>query len=373
MRKEVFPGATIGIYGDDNRAADLAMQAQKMGYQVAVLSNHKKAPALRFADYRFVADVENWQQAQDEFVGLSEITTYASDWLPFSMTERLDADKLPQGKDMLELTDDHALSRALFESQSMNILPYVMVSSLDEVALAAKQLGYPVVVKPIFKHQHHEETLVLEGEWDLGRVARLIDGSTLIMQTWLTDVREFAMTAVRDQKGELSIYPMRETQIDEQNFRRAWLVSDVTDEFHQEIESITRRLGQALNYVGAYTVSFLYNTQNGFLYVRDVAGGITETTQLYGVATNVSVEEQHLRAITGQAMKSVMLVDHAMMMPFTEWQEERLYRHWSIKSNWDIVRYQEVDEHQQAGYVLVTGTTTDNIMNQLKIANIWDF
>jgi 5-(carboxyamino)imidazole ribonucleotide synthase len=371
MQETLLPGLTIGIYGQNRASQDLVIAAKKMGYHTAVLSVESKAPALEYADLKFIAQSENWQQVQNEFSTLSNMITYGSSWLPSQLIDKLDLEKLPQGKEMLELTDDHAMSRALFESQSMNILPYVMVSTLNEVVEAAKQLGFPVVVKPIFKHQQHERTVVLQGEWDLGNVAGLIDGSTLIVQTWLDNVREFAMTAVRNQKGEFVFYPLRQTEVDENGLRRAWIVENVTPEFSDEVRAITQRLGDAVNYVGAYSVSFLYGN-NGFLYVRDLAAGITETARVYDLATNIAVPEQHLRAITGQALINVELIKPTVLMPFVDGQKAALYRHWQIKPEWRISTFWEHQE-KQAGYVLASGEKTDDLLNQLKIANVWKF
>lgn len=373
MQETILPGATIGIYGENMASSDLILAAQKMGYQTAALSVNAKAPILNYADYKFVIQADNWQQVNAEFSAISNMVTYASAWLPSQLIDDLAVEKLPQGKEMLDLTDDHAMSRALFESQSMNILPYTMVSTLEEVEAAAKKLGFPVVIKPIFKHRHHEKTVILHGEWDLGNVASLIDGSTLIIQTWLENVREFAITAVRGQNGDYVFYPIRQTELDEFGLRRAWTLDKLTSDFQTEVQTIARRLGDALAYVGAYSVSFLYS-DSGFLYVRDLAAGITETMKLYELATNISVPEQHLRALTGQALVAVKPIAPVVLMPFTHDQLTALYRHWQIKPEWRISVFSaDTAVGQQAGYVLASGLPLDDLLNQLKIANIWKF
>ena len=154
MSLEFLPGSTIGILGDDMMSQYVAQVAHNMGYNVAAYSTNPEAPVLSEADYRFVETAGDLTALQN-FLALSSMVTYTSSWLPAKVIDALAESRLPQGTDLLQLTDDHALGRAFAESQSLNILPYETVSSLDEVAHAAADLGYPVVVKPIFKHKHH--------------------------------------------------------------------------------------------------------------------------------------------------------------------------------------------------------------------------
>jgi 5-(carboxyamino)imidazole ribonucleotide synthase len=368
----LYPGATIGVIGSDDIARDAVITAQSLGYRVAVLAKTKTSYALSAADFKFV-DSGTDQQSVDEFFALSNLVTYTGPWLSADVRDRLKMENAPQGSVLLELTDDHALSRAFLESQSMNILPYEFAASLEEVEAAGDHLGFPVVVKPIFKHRHHESTVVLRGAWDIGLVAPLIDGGTLLVQSWLEDVHEYELTAVRTAGGDFSIYPIRQTAVDEKHLRRAWTVGDINDDFYEEIEKVVKRLGNTLNYVGAYSVSFLYS-DTGNLYVRDVTAGVSPTDKLYDVATNVPVMEQHLRALIGQALADIMLVSPAVLMPFSDKQVAELQRHWQIKPEWRVRYFNNAVMAPQAGYVLAaSGASSKDLLLQMQVAGVWQF
>jgi 5-(carboxyamino)imidazole ribonucleotide synthase len=370
--RNLFPGATIGIIGNDNMARDMAIAAKIAGYNVAVLAKDADSLALSVADFKFVA-TKNSRQAEEEFFGLATMVTYSSEWVPENLIDDLKAEEVPQGTDMLELTADHALSRAFLESQSMNVLPYELVSTLEEAGAAGVRLGFPVSVKPIFKHGRANETVILRGSWDLGLVAPLIDGGTLIVQSWLDGAHEYELTAVRNVDGGFDLYPLRETAIDEQFMHRSWTVGDINDDFYEEVASIVRRVGEGLSYVGAYSVSFLYST-TGNLYVRDVVPGVTPTNKLYDVATNVPVVEQHIRAITGQSLASVVFVAPAVMMPFTDAQIPDLQRHWQIKPDWHVQYFNNPHMAPQAGIVLASsGASSRDILMQMQVAGVWLF
>ena len=371
MSLEFLPGSTIGILGDDMMSQYVAQVAHNMGYNVAAYSTNPEAPVLSEADYRFVETAGDLTALQN-FLALSSMVTYTSSWLPAKVIDALTESRLPQGTDLLQLTDDHALGRAFAESQSLNILPYETVSSLDEVAHAAADLGYPVVVKPIFKHKHHDDTVILRGDWDLGLVAPMIDGGTLIVETWLDDVQEFAMTAVRGVTGDIKIYPLRQTAVATDHMRRAWTIGDIADDLMTVMLGVTEQVGEALQYIGAYNVAFFYSS-TGNLYIRDIAAGFQETAAVYTATTNVSVAEQHVRAITGQALSDILINQAAIYMPFTTEQVPALMRHWEIQANWQIYFYRFPDTTGKAGYVLACGPSVTLLFNQLHVAGVWQF
>lgn len=371
MSFEILPEATIGIISDNIMGKYLAQAAHNMGYNVAAYSTTPNTPILQEADYCFVDNGDALVEFEN-FLALATIVTYTSGWLPAKLTAALKDANVPQGTELLELTDDHALGRAFSESQALNLLPYESVSSLDEVAAAVRNLGYPVVVKPIFKHKHHDDTVILRGDWDLGLVAPLIDGGALLVETWLDNLQEFSITAVRNQQGQVQLYPIRQTQRIANNLRRAWTIDDLSDEVAAVMVEITTKIAQTTTVVGAFSVNFFYSA-TGNLYVRDITGGIEDTAILYDVTTSFSVINQHLRAITGQALADVLLTQAGIYMPVTAEQKPALLRHWQIQPNWQVYLTTSPAVDQPAGYVLATGVAAMQLFNQLHVAGVWDF
>lgn len=371
MSYEILPGATIGIIGEGITSRYLAQAAHNMGYQVAAYSSTAESAVFKDADYRFLGDKDNDDEIES-FAALSNMITYTSAWLPTQITDKLANQTVPQGTTILDITDDHALAKAFYENESLNILPYETGSSLDEIAQAGARLGYPIIVKPIFKHKHIDDQVILRGDWDLGLVAPLIDGGTLLVEPWLENTKSFVMTAVRGSHDDTTLYPLRQVETPEQGLTRAWTVGDVSDEIVTEIKHVTEKLGRALNYIGAYDVTFLVS-ENGTLYLRNVIPGLSKTTVLYDVSVNISVTMQHLRAVTGQRLAEVIFEESAVYMPITEKEADKLYRHWQIQPRWQISMYQLPSLLPQMGHVLAVGSSSEQLLNQLHVAGVWQF
>ncbi|MBM7617834.1 5-(carboxyamino)imidazole ribonucleotide synthase [Weissella uvarum] len=368
MSGNILPGATIGILGDDIMSNYVAQVAHRQGYTVAAYSDFAEAPVMKEADYRFVG-----REELVNFMGLSDLITYASSWVPSDVINTLELAQanVPQGYDLISFTDDHALSKAFAEEQAFNITPYEIGTSLDDVASAARNLGYPVIVKPIARHHHENHAVVLKGAYDLGKVAPLIDGAPVIIESWLEHVQEYSMTAVRDQNGEFVYYPLRQRITDKNKLHSAWTVGDIENSVRQEMREITTKIGNSLNYVGAYAVHFFY-ADSGTLYLCDVTAGTERVDLMYNISCNCSVEAQHMRALTGQKLMPIKVLQESAYLPLVEADLDKLALHWGIQENWTINLYPTIPYSQQRGHVVVTGDNTTEMLNQIQVANIWD-
>ena len=135
---------------------------------------------------------------------------------------------------------------------------------------------------------------------------------------------------------------------------------------------MTEKLGQALNYIGAYDVTFLVS-ENGTLYLRNTIPGLSKTTVLYDVSVNIGVTMQHLRAVTGQRLSEVVFEAAAIYMPISDKEESKLYRHWQIQPHWQVSIYHSSTLLPQIGHVLAAGSSSEQLLNQLHVAGVWQF
>lgn len=364
MSFHLLPGHTIGIISNDLMGQNMAQQAHAMGFNVVGFSEYPDTPITLEADESFVG---YGQLAL--FKEKADIITYTASWLAPELTDELQGTVLPQGLDLVSITGDHAVSRAFNEAYAVNILPYRIATSLDEVSEAARALGYPVVVKPIFKHKHHDETVILHGVWDLGMVAPLVDGGTMLVENWLEPVREFSVTAVRTESGDVKAFPIRETQKQAHHLRKAWTVDDLDDDLIEALQEVVTRISTALDYVGAFSVNFFFSAEEN-LYVRDILSGVNETDDVYKGITSISVVEQHLRAITGQPLQTVKQFGAAMYLPITARERTSVLWNWGIQDRWSISLYRFHDDIK-IGHVNVLAANTQEVLANVSATQVW--
>lgn len=363
---QILPGSTIGILGDNTKNAPLIREAHKMGFNIALFTENK------YENYRTEADYWFMQAAQwDDFVGLSTVIIYNQNWLSFEIMDRLSKIEMLQGTTLLELTSDATLLRGLFEENAINILPYQLASTLDEVALAASSLSYPVQVKSIFKTGQNSQAIILMGSWDLGLVAPLIDGGQLIVETWVANAKQVSLPLVIDQDGHHVSYPLLETTMQQGGQQTAAGIR-LEAELEQALYETADEILQAIQYVGALTVNFLVTAENN-LYVQDIITGIYPAQSLSEVGENPNIALQMLRVISGQAL---MPVDRNTKYKVLARNLEpkhlpRLYTQWGIRENWTLTFYSNTDLNGHAGKVVTIGEDWDKLQTQFDVSGIW--
>lgn len=367
MATQFYPGQTLGIIGEGINGPRLAQTARRMGFRVAAYSFESNAEVLHTADLRFVGAEDNWEQLRS-FAESCDFVTYESENISSeTLTFIKQYTDLPQGESTLEITMDRLMERSFFESLNINYLPYTTVVDLTDVVSAATSLGYPIVLKPIQKLQSKSENVVVvENEASIGKVANMIDTGAFIVESWLENINEYSIVAARSLSGKVNMYP-----IIENFYQHGKLVKTVTpiklpDEIEFEMQRITDQIGTILKYRGVFQVDF-YVTGTGNLIVKRLVATLTQASVIFDQVTNVSVYEQHIRAIAGLPLSVVTAAWPAVLVPFNDINNEKLQTQWLIKDNWHFNFYHHAGYvlHNVSGHFVATGTDVQSLLDQI--------
>lgn len=367
MATQFYPGQTLGIIGEGINGPRLAQTARRMGFRVAAYSFESNAEVLHTADLRFVGAEDNWEQLRS-FAESCDFVTYESENISSeTLTFIKQYTDLPQGESTLEITMDRLMERSFFESLNINYLPYTTVVDLTDVVSAATSLGYPIVLKPIQKSQSKSENVVVvENEASIGKVANMIDTGAFIVESWLENINEYSIVAARSLSGKVNMYP-----IIENFYQHGKLVKTVTpiklpDEIEFEMQRITDQIGTILKYRGVFQVDF-YVTGTGNLIVKRLVATLTQASVIFDQVTNVSVYEQHIRAIAGLPLSVVTAAWPAVLVPFNDINNEKLQTQWLIKDNWHFNFYHHAGYvlHNVSGHFVATGTDVQSLLDQI--------
>ncbi|KRN75198.1 hypothetical protein IV73_GL000960 [Weissella kandleri] len=360
---EVLPGSVIGLIGLNQTNQQLMQAAHNMGFTVALYVEKESETKQGEADYLMVGP-DTWES----FVGLATIVVYNQAWLSDRVMDKLGEANLPQGTALLDLTRDYSLSRSFFEENAINIVPYKLASTLDEVALAAGSLGYPVAVKSIFKTNPMPKQYVIQGAYEIGLVAPLIDGGQLIVENWLENAQPLMVSAVRDTRGNLIQYPLLEMRA--QPTQQWNLATEVDEEMRVTIQETVADLANKIDYVGGFDVQFLA-TPEGNLYVDDLVPGINVGEYLSKYTSNFDLATQTIRALTGQALFPIEVGNYAIYRELSVEQLDVLYAQWGIRPNWQTTLYAEPTRQGTVGNVVVSGDTPAELQTQLDFSGVW--
>lgn len=146
-KKFLLTNSTIGIIGGGQLGRMLALAAKAMGYRIIVLDPTADCPAAQVSDEQIIADYDD-KVALRELSEKADVVTYEFeniDYDALKMTQNLVS--VPQGSELLSITQDRILEKAYLESANINIAPYAVIVEQDEIENEIKSIGYPAVLK----------------------------------------------------------------------------------------------------------------------------------------------------------------------------------------------------------------------------------
>ncbi|WP_034995792.1 ATP-grasp domain-containing protein [Liquorilactobacillus vini] len=373
MANEVlFPGDTLGIIGESPNGIMLAETAKKMGFKVIAYNSNEAAPTVQEADLGIIGNFKDKAKLQD-FAERCSAVTYVSDQVPAEVIGFLERfTRIPQGKDALEISQDRLLERAFLEQININIAPYATIVSLDDVYQSVSSIGYPCIIKPIQKEFGHRYQQLITKQSDIARCADFIDYGTFVLEAWIPFKKELSVVVVKDEEGELKLFPIVENYYRDRRLFESAVGGQIETNVAAEIHKLATTIAENLTYTGALEIAF-FLTENRAIYVKKIVPTIHPVGYVFDKATNVSMFEQHMRALAKMPLGDVELLKPTVMVKLHTSDLEALRTQWILKTNWHyrFYRYPKIARQQEPGYLLAQGDNVDEIKEQLAATSVW--
>ena len=374
MTKTLFPGSTLGIIGDSPNGIMLARAAKKMGYKVVAYSRYEESPTLAEADVRIVGKMNDKLKLQS-FAQRCDVVTYESEHVNSEVIKYIaQYTSVPQGTDALEYMQDRLLERAFFEQLNVNIAPYATIVNLDDVYQAVTSIGYPCVLKPIQKGLGKTHQQIIRKQSDIAKCADIIDMGTYILESWIPYTKELSVVLTKDAKGTVNLFPVIENIYHDHVLHESLVPAMISNDVEAEVRRLADKIAKNLNYVGTMEIAF-FLTESGAIYVKRVVPGLHASGYVFDKATNVTMFEQHLRALAQMPLVKTELMEPTVAITIESHDQDDLRTQWVLKDNWyyNFFRYPlSMRVHDTEGYLLALGPTIETVREQVESTGIWD-
>lgn len=374
MTKTLFPGSTLGIIGDSPNGIMLARAAKKMGYKVVAYSRYEESPTLAEADVRIVGKMNDKLKLQS-FAQRCDVVTYESEHVNSEVIKYIaQYTSVPQGTDALEYMQDRLLERAFFEQLNVNIAPYATIVNLDDVYQAVTSIGYPCVLKPIQKGLGKTHQQIIRKQSDIAKCADIIDMGTYILESWIPYTKELSVVLTKDAKGTVNFFPAIENIYHDHVLHESLVPAMISNDVEAEVRRLADKIAKNLNYVGTMEIAF-FLTESGAIYVKRVVPGLHASGYVFDKATNVTMFEQHLRALAQMPLVKTELMEPTVAITIESHDQDDLRTQWVLKDNWyyNFFRYPlSMRVHDTEGYLLALGPTIETVREQVESTGIWD-
>ncbi len=294
----------VGVIGGGQLAWMMAGAAEKLGMVLVVQTPHANDPAVSIAADTILAPINDSAATailatrcdvitfENEFINLEALMPLAQQGVCFR-----------PGLSVLAPLLDKYHQRCYLRDLGLPVPRFV---AFDEVMRKEEQntqskieeLGFPVVVKARRHGYDGQGTFIVKDKDALEVIMKRLGQSALLLEEFIPFERELAVIAARSVTGKVVVYPVVETQQEEQVCRRVLVPAEISLTLAVEIEAIARTLLDSLEAVGVFGIE-LFLTPSGKILVNEVSPRTHNSGHFTLDACCTSQFEQHLRAVSG--------------------------------------------------------------------------
>lgn len=293
----------VGVIGGGQLAWMMADAAAKLGVKLLIQTPKTTDPAATVAadivlasidDAVATAELANRADAitfENEFIDLEALSTLEKQGVIFRPSLSALAPLLDKYHQRCYLRD-LGLPTPAFMGWDGG-LTAENVQDLSEPFLLSK---FPTVLKTRRHGYDGQGTFIIKDEASLKSILDKLGNQPLLLEEFVPFERELAIIAARSVTGEVAIYPIVETQQENQVCRLVIAPADVSLEVAKQAEAIAHSLLNSLQAVGIFGIE-LFLTKDDKVLVNEIAPRTHNSGHFTINACETSQFEQHLRAV----------------------------------------------------------------------------
>lgn len=376
MPEKHYPGETVGIIGSSISSALLAIEAGKLGYRVGSLVLVETNPVRQFASWQTIATSYD-EMTLRHFAGRVDVIIAETGLLSSEDYQIIKTiTDVPFSEDLISITTDRLLEKAYLDSQHYLVAPFSLVTSMSDLKEAIEYIGFPCVIKANHRHLPTADySLVIYSENDFPAAEAKLEESTCIVEAWIPSEKKASATVVRNERGEMLIYPIFE--ILNQGVERGTQIRypmPLHGAIEQEINRISRSMADSLGLVGCLTIEFLI-TSAGVIYINDAKIGLSDVALFTLGSMSVNHFEATIRSLVGLPLPEIRVKSGAAIaLPLSYLNKDKVMDQYMLRTDWGFAMFNPIGHASDdlLGQVIVTGETLASCERQIQIAELYN-
>ncbi len=300
----------VGVIGGGQLAWMMAGAAEKLGIELVVQTPKSDDPAVAIASHTILAAIDD-ASATAQLAQQCDVITFENEFIDLAALAPLEAQGVrfyPRLQALAPLLDKYH-QRSYLREIGLPMPDFTVIDPPFDAAvleLVLERFGFPVVLKARRHGYDGQGTFILKSNADLEALLQKADPQSWLLEAFVPFERELAVMAARSPQGEIIVYPVVETQQENQVCRRVFVLSDLDPRLATEVGAIARTLLDRLQVVGIFGIE-LFLTATGKVLINEIAPRTHNSGHYTLDACETSQFEQQLRAVTGLPLGSSTL------------------------------------------------------------------
>jgi 5-(carboxyamino)imidazole ribonucleotide synthase len=300
-------GDRVGIIGGGQLAWMVGLAAQEMDIDLVVQTPRSTDPAVGVASsvcYGAIADATVTAQLANQ----CDVITFENEFVDLEALDNLERQGIvfyPKLASLKPLLDKYH-QRQFFRDHSIPTPEFwALEGDRPYASLPASALTFPAVLKSRRLGYDGQGTHILTSQDELQAI---LDQSRTQDVDWLLEAfvpfeKELAIMAARSTNGDVVLYPVVETQQEQQVCRRVLMLPDLPESVVQQAEAIAQTILEQLDVVGIFGIE-LFLTSAGEVLVNEVAPRTHNSGHYTIDACSVSQFKQQLLAVCDRPLEA---------------------------------------------------------------------
>lgn len=301
----------------------MAGAAQKLSLQLVVQTPSPDDPAVSVADEVIFAPIDD-AAATAQLAERCDAITFENEFIDLEALQNLAGTGVsfrPRLEALAPLLDKYEQRSYL---QALG-LPVPQFRLLDAAIASPTALpsAFPVVLKARRHGYDGYGTFIIKSQAEFLALWERLDRPSMLLEEFVPFEKELAVMAARGVTGEIAIYPVVETQQENQVCRRVIAPAAVSRDAIARVGDIARTLLTKLEVVGIFGIE-LFLARDGNVLVNEIAPRTHNSGHYTLDACDISQFEMHLRAVAGLPLGSPSLnCEGAVMVNLLGYESSR--------------------------------------------------
>ncbi|MGX6970213.1 ATP-grasp domain-containing protein [Vagococcus bubulae] len=374
MSEIILPGSTIGIIGGGVVSYQLVLSAKKMGYKVAVLSEHQDCIAGKAADTHFISDINDAVNLL-KFAEISDVVTVITEKLDKETYNHL-GEKTIFSQNMYShsIIKNRYLQKQFLDGHSINIAPYESAVVVSDVYDAAERIGYPCIVKQEQRRLYGwDNNLIIHSAFEINQTVPLIQQGLCVVESYIEKQSEWEITLCVNDEGYYTIFPpmrIEPTNMGEipyiESFEK-W--ADLKKETVAQMELITKVIASELGVSGTVKVTFFLTNEDN-LYVNNIYTFPREHDILTIHSCSLSIFDLHIKSICNFSLPTVRQLAPTYLLPLYKGDKKELFDLMEKKNKWQFYINEGFKNDKQLGFAQVFPINKQESLQEIKYAGL---
>ena len=313
---------TLMLLGSGELGKEVAIAAKRLGCRVIAVDSYGGAPAMQVADEAAVVAMGNPNalkaviRAHKPDVVVPEIEALAVDALSELEAEGITV--IPTARATAVTMNRNRIRNLAADELGLRTARFAYANSSAELAAAAQDLGWPVVVKPVMSSSGKGQSVVdtpeaITAAWEYAMAGARGESNLVIVEEYLHFELEITLLTVKQWNGPTLFCPPIGHIQERGDYQCSWQPAEIPIESLQKAKEMALAITNNLGGAGLFGVEFfLCRTDDNSATAKQFEVVFSElsprphdTCLVTLIGQNLSQFELHLRAIFGLPIPAI--------------------------------------------------------------------